>query len=232
MKIDVTNAFLWRRPRVSRAGWPPDSVPCRLSVIGEKPRVRRANNGISLIPLQYPLTTTKCPMRLHRKYYLLTDHHSHGEHIIDVNLSNKKVPSILYMMRESTSEGFHWTWKESCLWFRATNYKEPKVTMFSDTFNVSQFHVCTSWRGYVIIIVYKLIYNPIQKISSRQEHGAKRKFWVPMKNLSCVLMRTEKWSEDPNERGWGWGWRWRRGEERMIGEGLAYHLGEDDLLLN
>ena len=57
-----------------------------------------------------------------------------------------------------------------------------------------------------------------------------------MKNLSCVLMRTEKWSEDPNERGWGWGWgwgwRWRRGEERIIGEGLAYHLEEDDLLLN
>ena len=42
-------------------------------------------------------------------------------------------------------------------------------------------------------------------------------------------MRTEKWSEDPNERGWGWG---RRGEERIIGEGLAYHLEEDDLLLN
>lgn len=54
--------------------------------------------------------------------------------------------------------------------------------MFSDTFNVSQFHACTSYD---------------------------------------VAM----W-------GWGWGWGWRRGEERIIGEGLAYHLEEDDLLLN
>ena len=194
MKIDVTNAFSWRRPRVSRARWPPDSVPCRLSVIGEKPRVRRANNGTSLIPLQYPLTTTKCPMRLHSYWSQVTV----SQEILLINRSSQprgtyhrcelvkqKAPSILYMMRESTSEGFHWTWKESSLWFRATNYKEPKVTMFPDTFNVSQFHVCKSYDVAVIIIVYKLMW-----------------------------------------------WGWRRGEERIIGEGLAYHLEEDDLLLN
>lgn len=57
--------------------------------------------------------------------------------------------------------------------------------MFPDTFNVSQFHVCTSYDVAVIIIVYKLMW-----------------------------------------------WGWRRGEERIIGEGLAYHLEGDDLLLN